>query len=95
MRIINNAFKIFKSSGLTCGMFCSVANLRADVSKERIASIIRLTRMGKLVTTLAVNYQSKHAAKKEMLRLPVTANVVPSSPILVTLILDLICSCEM
>jgi hypothetical protein len=51
-------------------------SLRTDVSGERSASIIRVTRIGELETTLAVN-QPKHAAK-----------VVPSSPIVVTLMME-------
>jgi hypothetical protein len=35
------------------GMLRRVAVVRADVSEERIASIIRATRMGELGTTLA------------------------------------------
>jgi hypothetical protein len=35
-------------------MLRSVAVVRADVSEERIASIIRVTGIGELVTTLAV-----------------------------------------
>jgi hypothetical protein len=35
-----------------------VALVRTDVSEERIASIIRVTRMGKLGTTLAVQRAS-------------------------------------
>jgi hypothetical protein len=36
------------------GMLCRVTLLRADVSEERITSIIRATRIGELGTTLAV-----------------------------------------
>jgi hypothetical protein len=35
------------------GMLCRVALIRTDVSKEPGASIIRVTRIGKLGTTLA------------------------------------------
>jgi hypothetical protein len=54
---------------------------RVDVSEEYIASIIMVTRIGELVTTLAV---TKHRLRS-VLRLLVTANVIPSSPILFTL----------
>jgi hypothetical protein len=57
------------------GMLRRVALVRTDVSEERGASIIRVTRIGELGTMLAVNYQPTHAAKKR--RLLVTANVVP------------------
>jgi hypothetical protein len=36
------------------GMLCLVALLRTDVSDERSASIIKVTRIGELGTTLAV-----------------------------------------
>jgi hypothetical protein len=47
-----------------------VALVRTDVSEERIAFIMRITRIGGLGT--------------------VTANVVPSSPIVVTLMMEMI-----
>jgi hypothetical protein len=50
------------------GMVRRVAVVRTDVSEELSASFIRVTRISKLRTTLAV-----------------TSNLVPSSPILVTL----------
>jgi hypothetical protein len=37
-------------------MLRRVARVRTDVSEGRIASIIRLTRIGELGTTLAVNW---------------------------------------
>jgi hypothetical protein len=58
-------------------MLRRVALVRADVSEKLSASFIRVTRVGELGTTLA--------AKKYVRRLLVTASVVPSSPILVTL----------
>jgi hypothetical protein len=36
------------------GMLCHVALVRTDVSEERSASIMRVTRIGELGTTLAV-----------------------------------------
>jgi hypothetical protein len=51
-------------------MLRRVAHVRTDVSEELIASFIRVTRIDELGTTLA---------------LTVTASVLPSSPILVTL----------
>jgi hypothetical protein len=59
-------------------MLRRVAHVRTDISEEPSASIIRVTRIGELETTLAVT---------SVRRLLVTANVVPSSPILVTLIM--------
>jgi hypothetical protein len=58
------------------GMLCHVAVVRIDVSEELSASIIRVTRIGELGTRLAV----------ASVGLLVTANLVPSTRILVTLI---------
>jgi hypothetical protein len=77
-------------------MLYNVALVRTDVSEKSIASIIRATRIGGLGTSLAV-YPLKHAAKEyyvSMLRLIVTVNIIPSSPILVALMLEAICSSE-
>jgi hypothetical protein len=61
--------------------------VRTDVSEESSASIIRVTRIGELGTARALFFRS-------VLRLLVTANVVPSSPILVTLMKEAIRSSE-
>jgi hypothetical protein len=58
------------------GMLRLVILVRTDVSEELSASFIRVTRIGELGTTLA---------PRSVRRLLVTASVVPSSPILVTL----------
>jgi hypothetical protein len=63
-----------------------VALLRADVSEDRSVSIIMVAMIGEL-GTLAAFLQS-------VLRLLVTANVVPRSPILVTLMMDVLLSSE-
>jgi hypothetical protein len=55
------------------GMLRRVALARTDVSEGRIASIIRVTRIGELGTTLAVTSNRGTLA---------TVNVVPNSPIL-------------
>jgi hypothetical protein len=60
------------------GILRSVALVRNDVSEEHSASIIKVTRIGERGTTLAVS------------RLLVTAIVVPSSPIIVTLMKEAI-----
>jgi hypothetical protein len=59
-------------------MLRRLALVRTDVSGELSASIIRVTRIGELGTTLAVTRN----------RLVVTANDAPSSPILVTLMME-------
>jgi hypothetical protein len=58
-----------------------VALLRTDVSEERIAYIIRGTRLGKLGKMLAVTSNRITLRRNTLL---VTANVIPSSPSLVT-----------
>jgi hypothetical protein len=62
-----------------------MALVRADVSEELSASIIKVTRIGELGTTLAVT---------NVRQLLVTANLVRSSPILVTLMMGALSSSE-
>jgi hypothetical protein len=63
-----------------------VALVRTDVSEERIASIIRVTRICELGRTLAVTSNGRTLRRNiRVLRLLVSINVYPSSPILVTL----------
>jgi hypothetical protein len=69
-------------------MLRRVALERTDVSEELIASIIRVTRIGELGTTLAVNSNRRMTHLSSVRRLLVTANVAPSSPILITLMMD-------
>jgi hypothetical protein len=78
---------------MSSGMLRRVALVRIDVSEKRSASFIRVTRIGEPGITLAVT-GNRHAATKYQVssvflrsvrRLLVTASVVPSSPILVTL----------
>jgi hypothetical protein len=84
-------------------MLRRVALVRTDASEERSASIIRVTRIGELETTLAItsnrrtlrnntkSIQYKYKASvllSSVGRFLVTANVVPSSPILVTLMME-------
>jgi hypothetical protein len=66
------------------GMLHHVALVRTDVSEELRASFIRVTRIGELGTMLACS----------MRLLLVTASVVPSSPILVTLMKEALRSSE-
>jgi hypothetical protein len=67
------------------GMLGRVALVRTDVSEEFCASFIRVTRIGELGTTLAVTSNRRPL---------VTANVVPSSLILVTLMKEELSSSE-
>jgi hypothetical protein len=64
-------------------MLRRVAVVITDVSEERIASIISVTRIGELGKMLAVTNNWIR-----LRRLLATANTVPSSPILVTLMME-------
>jgi hypothetical protein len=86
-------------------MLRRVALVRTDVSEELSASFIRVTRIGELETTLAVTsnrptprrntkYQARLAFLRSVRRSLVTASVVPSSPILVTLMKEALSSSE-
>jgi hypothetical protein len=66
------------------GMLRRVALVRTDVWEERVASINRVTRIGELGTTLAVFLC-------RVRRLLITANG-PSSPIIVTLMMEALSS---
>jgi hypothetical protein len=66
------------------GMLRRVALVRTDVSEKLSASFISVTRIGVQGTTLAVIGR----------RVRVTASVVPSSPILVTLLKEALNSSE-
>jgi hypothetical protein len=68
---------------VSSGILRRVALVRTGVSEELSASFIRVTRIGELGTTLAA-----------VRRLLVAASVVPSSPILVTLIKEALCTSE-
>jgi hypothetical protein len=79
-----------------------VAIVRTDVSEERSAFFIRVTRIGELGTTLVVTSNPRTLRRnpkvlyfvflRSVHRLLVTASVVPSSPILVILMDALISS---
>jgi hypothetical protein len=70
------------------GMLRLVVLVRTDVSEELSAPIIRVTRIGEL-GTLAVT-----SNRRSLRRLLATANVVPSLPILVTLMMGALRSSE-
>jgi hypothetical protein len=74
---------------LSSGMSRHVALVRCNILEEHSPYITSVTRIGEL-GTLAVTNSSNFAACK----LPVTANVVPNSPILVTLIMKVLHSSE-
>jgi hypothetical protein len=67
---------------------------RIDVSEELSASFSRVTMIGELRTTLAVTSNRRMLQRHAVGRLLVTASVVPSSPILVTLMKQALSSSE-
>jgi hypothetical protein len=69
------------------GMLRRVALIRSDYSEGLSASIIRVTRIGKVGKTLAVFLCI-------LCRLLVTANVAPHSQIFVTLLMEALSSSE-
>jgi hypothetical protein len=75
-------------------MLRRVALVRTDVSKELSAFFIRVTRICELGTTLAVTSNRRLVFLRSVRRLLVTASVVPSSPILVTLMKEVLSSSE-
>jgi hypothetical protein len=81
---------------VSSGMLHRVTLERTDVSEELSASFIRVTRIGELGTTLAVtsNRRTLRRNTSSVRRLLVTASVVPSSPILVTLMKKALSSSE-
>jgi hypothetical protein len=68
---------------VSSGMLRRVVLVRTDVSEEPSDSFIRVTRIRELTTLAATG--NRRTFLRSMLRLLVTASVVPSSPILVTL----------
>jgi hypothetical protein len=80
------------------GMSRPMALVRIDVSEELSAPIIRVTRIVELGTALAVTRNRRtlrhFGLLRNVCRLLVTANVVPSSPILVTPLMEAIRSSE-
>jgi hypothetical protein len=72
---------------VSSGMLRRMALVKTDVSQELSAAFIRVTTIGELERTLAVT-------SNRALRLLVTAIVVPSSPIVVTLMKEALRSCE-
>jgi hypothetical protein len=67
---------------VSSGMLRRVTLVRTDVSEELSSSFIRVTTIGELGTTLA------ETSARRTLVLLVRVSVVPSSPILVTLMME-------
>jgi hypothetical protein len=71
------------------GKLHRVALIRTDVSEERIASVIKVTRIGVLGTMLALtsNRNMLHIVfHRSVLQMLVTANIVPSLPVVTLMI---------
>jgi hypothetical protein len=79
---------------VSSGMLRRVAFVRTDVSEEPSASFIRVIKIGELGTTLAVTSDRHLVFLRRVHQLLVTASVVPSSPILVTLMKEALSSSE-
>jgi hypothetical protein len=75
-------------------MLRRVALVRTDVSEELSSSFISVTRIGELLTTIVVTSNRRKVFLSSVRRLLVTASVVPSSPILVTLMKEELSSSE-
>jgi hypothetical protein len=73
-------------------MLRHVALVRTDVSEELSASIIKVTRIGELGTSNRRTLRRRNT--KCVRRLLVTGSVVPSSPIIVTLMMEALSSPE-
>jgi hypothetical protein len=81
---------------VSSGMLRRVALVRTDVSEELSTSFIRVTRIGELGTTLAAtSNRCTLVFLRSVRQLLVTASFVPSSPILVTLMKEVLSSSEM
>jgi hypothetical protein len=71
--------------------------VRTDVSEERRASVIRVTRIVGIGTKLAMTSNRRKLRRNNIymnIMLLVTANVVPSSPILIGLMKEVLSSSE-
>jgi hypothetical protein len=84
---------------MSSGMLRRLALVRTDVSEERSAFIIRVTRIGELGTTLAVTISRRTLRRNisissQLASLASSASVVTSSLILVTLMREELNSSE-
>jgi hypothetical protein len=75
------------------GMLRRVALVRTDVSEELSVSFIRVTRIGELGTTLAVTSERRTLVFLRSVR-RLLVNVVPSSPTLVSPMIEALSSSE-
>jgi hypothetical protein len=76
-------------------MLCRVVLVKTYISEELNASFFRVTRIGELGSTLAVNSNRRTLRRNTSVRrLLVTVSVVPSSLILVTLMKEALSSSE-
>jgi hypothetical protein len=78
---------------VSSGLLRRLALVRTDVSEEPGASFIRVTKIGALGTTQAAT-SNRRTLLRSVRRLLVTANVVSSSLILVTLMMEAMRSSE-
>jgi hypothetical protein len=77
------------------GISHCVALVRTDASVKHSSSIIRVTRIGELVKLSVTSNRRMHVVfLRSVRRLLLTINVFPSSSILVTLIIEVLCSSE-
>jgi hypothetical protein len=81
---------------VSSGMLHHVALVRTDVLEEFSASFIRVTRIDELGTMLAVtsNRRTRLVFLRSVCWLQVTASIIPTSPILVTLMKEALSSSE-
>jgi hypothetical protein len=91
--ILGKEYKSWWWRMASSGMLCHVAVVRTDVSKELSASIIRVRRIGGLGTLAVTSNRHTLVFLRSVRRLLVMANV-PSSPILVTLMMEGLSSSE-
>jgi hypothetical protein len=75
------------------GMLRRLALVRTDVSEKLSASIIIVTRIGELGTTLAIT-SNRSTLRRNILQLLLSVNVVPTSLIVSTLMMEALSSSE-
>jgi hypothetical protein len=91
---LQNSSLMLRVKKASSAMLRRVALIRTDVSEE-LSAFIRATRIGELGTALGVTSNRRTLRRNTSVRrLLVTANVVPSSPILVTLMKEALSSSE-